>query len=115
MRIRGKACRGDILVGVFYRLLNQDEEMDEAFYEQLAEVVRSPALVLVGDFNFPDICWKYNIAQRKQSKRFLECVEDSFLTQLVREPTRGGALLDLLFTNRRTGGRREGWGLSWAE
>ncbi|XP_048785457.1 uncharacterized protein LOC125685961 [Lagopus muta] len=35
-----------------------------------------------------------------QSKRFLECVEDSFLTQLVREPTRGGALLDLLFANK---------------
>ena len=52
------------------------------------------------DFNFPDICWKYNTAQRKQSKRFLECVEDSLLTQLVQEPTRGGALLDLLFTNR---------------
>jgi len=54
----------------------------------------------MGDFNFPDICWKYNTTQRKQSKRFLECMEDSFLTQLVREPTRGGALLDLLFTNR---------------
>jgi len=27
-------------------------------------------------------------------------VEDNFLTQLVSEPTRGGALLDLLFTNR---------------
>ena len=26
-------------------------------------------------------------------------MEDSFLTQLVQEPTRGGALLDLLFTN----------------
>ncbi len=37
--------------------------------------------------NFPDICWKYNTAQRKQSRRFLECMEDSFLTQLVREPT----------------------------
>ena len=38
VRIRGKACRGNILVGVCYRLPNQDEEMDEAFYEQLAEV-----------------------------------------------------------------------------
>ena len=38
--------------------------------------------------------------QRKQPKRFLECMEDSFLTQLVREPTRGSALLDLLLTNR---------------
>ena len=27
-------------------------------------------------------------------------MEDNFLTQLVREPTRRGALLDLLFTNR---------------
>jgi len=27
-------------------------------------------------------------------------VEDNFLTQLVSEPTRGGASLDLLFTNR---------------
>ena len=54
----------------------------------------------MGDFNFPDVCWKYNTAQRKQSKRFLECMEDVFLTQLVGEPTRGDALLDLLFTNR---------------
>ena len=36
---QGKACRGDILVGVCYRLSNQDEEMDEAFYEQLVEGV----------------------------------------------------------------------------
>ena len=31
VRIRGEACRGDVLVGVCYRLPNQDEEMDEAF------------------------------------------------------------------------------------
>ena len=39
IRIGGKACRGDILVGVCYGLPNQDEEKGEAFYEQLAEVV----------------------------------------------------------------------------
>ncbi|KAK4807164.1 hypothetical protein QYF61_024284 [Mycteria americana] len=38
--------------------------------------------------------------EKKQSRRFLECVEDNFLTQLVSEPTREGALLDLLFVNR---------------
>ncbi len=37
---QGKACRGDILVGVCYRPPNQDEEMDGAFYEQLAEVYK---------------------------------------------------------------------------
>ncbi|KAJ7424530.1 hypothetical protein WISP_28311 [Willisornis vidua] len=36
----------------------------------------------------------------KQSRRFLEYVEDNFLLQLVNEPTSGGYPLDLLFTNR---------------
>jgi len=55
--------------------------------------------VLVGDLNVPDTCWKYNAAERKQSRRSLECVEDNFLMQLVSEPTRRGASLDLLFTD----------------
>ena len=62
---------------------NQDEETDEVFYEQLEEAARSPALVLMGDFNFPNICWEYNKAQKEQSRRFLECMEDNFLMQLV--------------------------------
>ncbi|KAK4810956.1 hypothetical protein QYF61_013364, partial [Mycteria americana] len=100
VRIRGKANKADIVVGVCYRPPNQDEETDELFYKQLGEASRSLALVLVGDFNLPDVCWKYNTAERKQSRRFLECVADNFLTQLVSEPTREGAPLDLLFTNR---------------
>ena len=74
VRIRGKANKADILVGVCYRPPNQDEETDEVLYKQLAEVSQSLALVLMGDFNLPDICWKYNTAERKQSQRFLECV-----------------------------------------
>ena len=100
MRMRGKANKADIVLGVCYRPPDQVEETDESFYKRLAVVSESCALVLVGDFNFPDICWKYNTAVSKQSRRFLECVEDNFLTQLVGEPTRGGALLDLLFMNR---------------
>ncbi|KAK4829727.1 hypothetical protein QYF61_006188 [Mycteria americana] len=100
VRIRGKANKADIVVGVCYRPANQDEETDELFYKQPGEASRSLALVLVGDFNLPDVCWKYNTAERKQSRRFLECVADNFLTQLVSEPTREGAPLDLLFTNR---------------
>ena len=100
VRVSGKANKAGIMLGVSYRSPNQDEEMDEVFYKQLAEVAQSPALVLMGDFNFADISWKCNAAQRKQSRRFLDSVEDSFLTHLVSEPTRGGALLDLVFKNR---------------
>ena len=54
----------------------------------------------MGDFNLPDVCWKYDTVDRKQSRRFLECVEDNFLTWLVSEPSRECAPLDLLFVNR---------------
>ncbi|KAF1483971.1 Aprataxin and PNK-like factor, partial [Eudyptula minor novaehollandiae] len=37
IRIRGKASKADIVVGVCYRPPNQDEEADEIFYKQLAE------------------------------------------------------------------------------
>ncbi|KAK4826309.1 hypothetical protein QYF61_007156 [Mycteria americana] len=79
------------MVGLCYRRPKQDEKTDEIFYKQLGEVSQSLALVLVGDINLPDVCWKYNTAERKQSGRFLECVADNFLTQLVSEPTREGA------------------------
>ncbi|XP_069724922.1 uncharacterized protein [Phaenicophaeus curvirostris] len=67
---------------------SQEEAADELFYKQLGIVSRLLPLVLVGDFNLPDICWKYNTAERKQSRRFLECVEDNFLTQLQRQSDR---------------------------
>lgn len=111
---RGRADKADILVGVCYRPPNQDEETDEVFYEQLAGTARSPALVLMGDFNFSNICWEYNIAQKKQSRWFLEYMGDNFLMQLVREPMTGVAPLDLLFTGKVWW---EMWrsGLSWTE
>ena len=87
-------------MGVSYRQPNQDEEADKIFYKQLGEVSQSLALVLVGDFTLPDVSWKYNTEERKQSRKFPEHVEDNFLTQLVSEPTSEGALLDLLFANR---------------
>jgi len=97
VRIRGNINKADIMVGVCYKPPNQDEEADKIFYKQLGEVSQSLALVLI---NLPDVCWKYNTVERKQSRRFLELVEDNFLTQLVSEPTREGTSLDLLYENR---------------
>lgn len=90
----------DVMVGVYYRLLSQDEGKDKIFYKQLEELSQSLALVLMGDFDLADVCWIYNTAESKQSRRFLECVEDSFLTQLLNEPARESIPLDLLHVNR---------------
>jgi len=77
-------------------------------------------MVMVGPFGV--ICWQHNTEERKQSWRFLGCVEDHFLVQLVSEPTRGAASLYLLFADRVglvgdvvVGGHLGGWRPSWAK
>ncbi|GAB0204465.1 hypothetical protein GRJ2_002912100 [Grus japonensis] len=54
----------------------------------------------MGDFNHPDICWRGNTAEHKQSRKFLECSDDNFLHQVIEEPMRRGAMLDLVLTNK---------------
>lgn len=65
-------------------------------------------------FSLPDVCWKYNTEERKQPRRFLECLEDNLLTQLVRAywrrcPGRPAVC------EQRTGGWCGGWWQSWAD
>jgi len=52
-----------------------------------------------GNFNYPNICWKSNTASCSQSSRFLERIEDNFLSQVISNPTLGDAILDLVVTN----------------
>ncbi|KAJ7415131.1 hypothetical protein BTVI_39236 [Pitangus sulphuratus] len=82
----GKVSRVDVMLGVYYKPPNY-EQTGKATYKQLGEVSHSPI------FNLPDVCWKYNTAERKKFRRFQECME------LVKEATRGGALPDLQFVN----------------
>jgi len=100
LRIKGQAHKGDITVGVYYRPPDQEQEVDEAFYSQLKAASQSQALVLVGDFNHPDISWEDHTARQKQSRRFLQSIDDNFLMQVVEEPTRKGTLLDLVLINK---------------
>ncbi|TRZ18418.1 hypothetical protein HGM15179_008659 [Zosterops borbonicus] len=82
VRIKGRANKADILLGVCYHPPKQEEEVDNLFYKQLENISGSSALVLVGDFNLPDIHWELNTAEKRQSRKFLECMDDNFLSQL---------------------------------
>ncbi|KAK4818274.1 hypothetical protein QYF61_009992 [Mycteria americana] len=72
---------------------NQGEPTDEAFFLQLQEASRLQALVLLGDFSHPNICWKSSTASCRQSRTLLECTEDNFLSQVIDTPTQGDAIL----------------------
>ncbi|CAM4498483.1 unnamed protein product [Lepidochelys kempii] len=100
IKFRSVCNKSDVVVGVCYRPPDQGDEVDEAFFRKLTEATRSHALILMGDFNFPDICWESNTAVHRQSRKFLESVGDNFLAQVLEEPTGGDAFLDLLLTNR---------------
>ena len=71
VRIKGQPHMGDVIVGVYYRPRGQEEEVDEAFYKQLQAASQSQALVLMGDFNHPDISWEVHTGRHLQSRRFL--------------------------------------------
>ncbi|OPJ73509.1 hypothetical protein AV530_005845 [Patagioenas fasciata monilis] len=81
------------------RLSSEVETTDEAFLLQLQETSCSEALVLLRDFNHLDICWKSSMTSWKQSRRLLECIENSFLSQVIDHPNKGDAMLDLMVTN----------------
>ncbi|GAB0179072.1 hypothetical protein GRJ2_000372500 [Grus japonensis] len=98
--IKGRAGTRVTIVGVCYRPLNQDDRADEALYRQIGAGSRSQALVLMGDFSHPHIYWRDDIAGYKQSRRFLECVDDNFLLQVIENSKRKGAMLDLVLTNK---------------
>jgi len=54
----------------------------------------------MGDLNHSNICWRDNTADHKQSRTFLECINDNFLLQVAGESTSRGAMLDLVLTNK---------------
>ncbi|GAB0207654.1 hypothetical protein GRJ2_003231100 [Grus japonensis] len=83
VRMKGKVNKVDVVVGVYYQPLSQDTTTDELFYKELRDISRSAALVLMGDFNFPDVNWEHHTADTNKSRKFLKHVEDNFLVQVT--------------------------------
>jgi len=68
---------------VYYRPPDQEEEVHEALCKQLKVASQSQGLVLMGDFNHPDISWEDHTARHTKSRRFLQSINDNFLMQVV--------------------------------
>jgi len=81
-------------MGVYYRPRDEGELTVEAFFLQLQEASRLQSLVLLGDSNLPNIYWNSCTASGWQSRRFLECTEDNFLSQVIDSTTQGDEILD---------------------
>ena len=90
-----------IVVGIIYRPPDLDEEACASIMQEIARAARYNNVCIMGDFNYRGIDWDTMTGDRS-SEEFLNVIQDSFLKQLVREPTRQGNILDLVFTNNET-------------
>ncbi|GAB0202510.1 hypothetical protein GRJ2_002716600 [Grus japonensis] len=99
VRIKGSTGAREVIAGICYRPPKQEDRADEALYRQEQPHVHKPWSSL-RDFNHPAIGWRDNAAGHKESRKFLECVDDNFLLQVTEEPMRRGATLDLVLTNK---------------
>jgi len=50
------------------------------------QALQSQALVLLGDLNLHDTCWKHSTVNCRQSRRLLEHIEDNFLSEVIGAP-----------------------------
>ena len=68
-----------------------------------ARVARFTQVVVLGDFNLPDINWdtisSINNGNGQLYENFTKTIRDNFLWQLVYQPTRKDHILDLVLTN----------------
>jgi len=57
VKIRDQINRRHLVVEVQYSPLDQRRPVDEIFLLQLQEALCSQALILIGYFNYPPVCW----------------------------------------------------------
>jgi len=90
----------NIVVGVCSRPPGQAEEEEEALMKQIINLTSKKDSIVMGDFNYLDINWETHSAGSTKSRKFIDRLEEGYLSQAIREGTRGNNTLDLILTNR---------------
>ena len=97
------SCKKKILMAVFYRPPSSDYLCLKEFMKFLDQASRAKfdQLLIVGDFNLPDVDWATVTASIdcQMYTLFTKAIKDHFLWQFIDFPTRNDHILDLLFTN----------------
>ena len=98
-----------VLIGGIYKSPNSTEENVQSLFCLLDHVntVDFRRLLIIGDFNFPEIdwaTWLTSTSENHNAFRFLECLRDNYFEQFVNTPTRWrdespGNILDLILSD----------------
>ena len=100
-----------LLIAAYYRPKEGDSYSADEFHRSLEMVSQQKGDIWVlGDFNYPKMDWdeedvpfiRPGCTLTKLYDGFIETLNDFNLMQMVREPTRGGNILDLFLTTNHT-------------
>ena len=86
------------LIGICYRSPNSTALEDDGLIE-IINKTGEEQVIIMGDFNLPDIEWSTLSASSKTGIKFVDCIQDSFLVQHVNENTRCKNILDLVLSS----------------
>lgn len=92
----GDCNKDGTLLGLCYKPPNASEEYEQLMFTAIQNI-SSKSLILMGDFNYPNINWE-QLSSDRSGELFLALVQDCFLFQHVRMPTRGNNILDLILS-----------------
>ena len=93
-------CIGDkeLMLGVYYRGPNTSPEECQNLLQSIRQQT-TKSTIIMGDFNYRNIDWNLNLAEGGEGQEFIELIDDLFLTQNVKNPTRGENILDLVLSS----------------
>ena len=78
--------------------MEAQQELEASLFQEIRKEVEGNNLVIiVGDFNYPDINWCDRPYTNPTSENFIDFYEDMFLNQYVKEGTREGNNVHLFF------------------
>ena len=87
------------IMGVMYRPPNSGQDQGHKMHHEIERACqKGKVTVIMGDFNM-QVDWVNNVGSGPKEREFIECLQDGFLEQLVMEPTREQAILDLVLCN----------------
>ena len=92
-----KGTLSSLAIYVVYRPPQQNQAFDERLYDTLSALVLEDPIVICGDFNCA-VDWDHG-GFEGESGRVVDFANDNFLTQMVKQPTRGDNILDLIFAS----------------
>ncbi|XP_050709044.1 uncharacterized protein LOC126993921 [Eriocheir sinensis] len=88
-----------LVIGVLYRPPNLTRDSSQPLLQEISGASRYRNVCVIGDFNYRNIEWD-TLSGDQEAQDLLDVIQDSFLKQLIRTPTREENILDLLLTNR---------------